>query len=100
MDIQRRTSFVDGIGAGSVLADMWPLVEELIDASRVVSLEAIAMAIRSLVERHDTIAEGAGAAPVAAALADPELAGTVVCIVSGGNLDEDVLEQILKGRVP
>ena len=100
VSIPRRASFVDGIGAGGVLAEMWPLIEELIDGSRVVSLEAVATAIRSLVERHETIAEGAGAVPVAAALGDPELEGTVVCIVSGGNLGGDILEVILKGEMP
>ena len=41
-------------------------------------------AVRLLVERHRVIAEGAGATPVAAALAGVPEARQVVCVVSGG----------------
>ena len=79
---------------------MWPLVRELIDASFVSSPEAIAAAIRLLVERNRVVAEGAGAAPVAAALAGVGVEGKVVCVVSGGNIDADKLATILEGGVP
>jgi threonine dehydratase len=46
------------------------------------------------------IAEGAGAAPVAAALAGRAGAGRIVCVVSGGNLDPHTLAAILEGRTP
>ena len=98
--IDRRRSFVDGIGGNSLLPEMWPLVSELIGGARVVSLRAVASAIRQLVERHHVVAEGAGAASVAGALGDPTLEGTVVCIVSGGNLDAEALEMILRGDTP
>src|SRR5437764_6822009 len=61
-------SFVDGIGGKSVLQEMWPLARKSIDAVVTVSLKEIADAIRLLAERHHLIAEGAGAASVAAAL--------------------------------
>jgi threonine dehydratase len=57
-------------------------------------------AIRLLAERHRVIAEGAGAASVAAALAGVPEAKKVVCIVSGGNLDTAKLCAILEGRMP
>ena len=98
--IERRPSFVDGIGGSSLLAEMWPLVSELLAGSRVVSLDAVAEAVRLLVETQRVVAEGAGAASVAAALADPTLEGTVVCVVSGGNLDASVLAAILQGEMP
>jgi threonine dehydratase len=95
---------VDGIGGKILLPEMWPLVSKLLAGSRVVSLEEIAAAIRLLAERHRVIAEGAGAASVAAALAgvpDARLNGKkVVCIVSGGNLDTAKLCTILEGRMP
>jgi threonine dehydratase len=98
--IEYRPSFVDGIGGKSVLPEMWPLVSELVSGVRVVSLAAVAQAIRRLVERARVVAEGAGAAAVAAALGDPTLEGNVVCVVSGGNIDPEVLATILRGELP
>src|SRR5947208_505761 len=64
--VERRASFVDGIGGRGVLPEMWPLVSTLLDGSLVVSLDEVAAAIRYLVERARVVAEGAGAASVAA----------------------------------
>ncbi|HXO21677.1 MAG TPA: threonine/serine dehydratase [Thermoanaerobaculia bacterium] len=97
-EVEYRPSFVDGIGGKSLLPEMWPIVRRLLDGSRVVSLAEIAAAIRLLAERNRVIAEGAGAAAVAAALASR--GGKVVCIVSGGNIDAAKLATILQGGVP
>jgi threonine dehydratase len=80
-------SFVDGIGSGSVLPDMWPLVSRLLDGSIVVSLADVSAALKLLAERNRVIAEGAGAASLAAALSGQAGSGQVVCIISGGNID-------------
>jgi threonine dehydratase len=56
-----------------------------------------AFAFRSI----HVVAEGAGAASVAAALKHPiEGAKTIACVVSGGNIDLDVLATILRGETP
>ena len=93
-------SFVDGIGGRSVLAEMWPLASTLLDGSVVVSLDAVARAWRLLVERVRVIAEGAGAAAVAAALSGALPEGPVVAVVSGGNLDVRTMIGLLEGRIP
>jgi threonine dehydratase len=98
--IDYRPSFVDGIGGKGVLAEMWPLAQRLLAGSLVVSLDAVAGAIRMLAERARVVAEGAGAAPVAAALSGGAGAGKVVCVVSGGNIDSAKLAIILQGEVP
>jgi threonine dehydratase len=98
--IDYRPSFVDGIGGKGILPEMWPLVRRLLAGSLVVSLEAVAGAIRMLAERNRVVAEGAGAAPVAAALAGRAGRGKVVCVVSGGNIDLATLAVILQGGVP
>ena len=98
--VEYQASFVDGIGGKGVLPEMWPLVQELLQGSLVVSLEQVAQAIRLLAERCRTIAEGAGAASLAAALAHGPAPGPVVCVVSGGNLDVRVLNRILLGEMP
>ena len=94
--IEYEPSFVDGIGSGSVLDEMWPLVTNLIDASLVVSLAEIEAAIKLILERNRVLAEGAGAAGVAAALAGQAGSGKVVCVVSGGNLNLSKLAEIIQ----
>ena len=99
-EVHRIPSFVDGIGASSVLPEMWNLVRPLLEGSLVVSLKEIVSAIRLLVERNRVVAEGAGGSSVAAALAGKAGKGRVVCIVSGGNIDTEGLGKILRGEVP
>lgn len=94
-----RPSFVDGIGGKSVLPEMWPLARKLLAGPRVATLDSVADAVRHLALRHRVIAEGAGATPVAAALAGAAR-GNTVCVVSGGNVDVDVLREILAGHTP
>jgi len=98
--VKRIPSFVDGIGSENVLPEMWDLVNHLLDGSIVVSLQAIAAAIRMLFERNRVVAEGAGAASIAAALTGRAGTRPVVCIVSGGNIDLAKLVEILHGNVP
>ena len=109
--IEYQPSFVDGIGGRSMLKEMWPLASTLLAGSCVVSLEEIAAAIRTLVGRVRTVAEGAGGASLAAAMAGraavgargaavPIPEGPIVCVISGGNLDPAKLAIILEGRVP
>ena len=98
--VERKPSFVDGIGASSVLPEMWRLVKDLVDGCIVVSLAEIAAAVRLLVERARIVAEGAGAASVAAALSGKAGGGRVVCVVSGGNLSTAALLRILSGDIP
>ncbi len=110
-----KASFVDGAGGQSVFPRMWERMRPLIDDSLVVSLEETRRAMRVIAEKARVIAEGAGAMPLAAvlsgkvrlegrALSRPHLLrkrgrhsgrpssrrrvdGTIVCIVSGGNVD-------------
>jgi threonine dehydratase len=96
--IERRPSFVDGIGSNSVLAEMWPLVKELIDDVIVVTITEAEDALRELAFRCHMIAEGAGAVALAAAMS-PQCRGTnVAAVISGGNIDTAKLCQILTGN--
>jgi threonine dehydratase len=98
--VEYHPSFVDGIGGKSLLPEMWPLASSLLAGASVVSLEAVAAAVRLLAERHRVIAEGAGGTSLAVALAGVPEARKVVCVISGGNLDAAKLCAILDGRVP
>ena len=79
---------------------MWERARELVDGAFAVPLDEVAAAVRLLAERARVVAEGAGALSVAAALAGRAGDGRVVCIVSGGNVDADVLAAILGGETP
>jgi threonine dehydratase len=95
--VERTPSFVDGIGGRGVLEEMWPIVSGLVNGALVATLAETRAAIRLLVERTRVVAEGAGAVPVAAALSGRAGAGTIVCVVSGGNIDTKTLIDILSG---
>lgn len=98
-EINRTPSFVDGIGGKSVLPEMWERARTLL-LPIIVSLPEIAAAIRLLIERNRIVAEGGGAASVAAATTGKAGAGKIVCIVSGGNIDSSKLAKILAGGIP
>jgi threonine dehydratase len=93
--IERTPSYVDGIGGTGVLPEMWPLVRKLLAGSEVVTLVEIRRAIRELMERMHVLAEGAGAASVAAARSGRVEGRVICCIVSGGNIDSKIVAEIL-----
>ena len=99
-EIAHTRTFVDGIGGPRVFPEMFALARELLAGSLVSSLEEVAAAVRLLAERARIVAEGAGAASVAAALAGRAGPGRIVCVVSGGNIDAAALATILSGGVP
>jgi threonine dehydratase len=95
MEITPAPSWIDGMGGRSVFPAMWPLAQQLLQRPLVVSVDQVAAAVKLIAERTRVIAEGAGAAPLAAALAHPIEGRRVVCIVSGGNIDFARLLKIL-----
>jgi len=101
VSVDRTPTFVDGIGGSSVLEEMWPLASGLLDGALVQSLGDVCSAIRLLALHARVIAEGAaGAAVSAARSAVASEGGRVVAVVSGGNIDLDVLTTILEGDIP
>lgn len=99
VEVEHRPSFISGIGATSVLPEMWPLLQQLLDGSIVTSLESVADAIRVLFESNRVVAEAAGATALAAALS-LTANGPVVCVITGGNIDKAHMIEILQGKVP
>jgi threonine dehydratase len=100
VEVEARRSFVDGMGGPRTFPEMFELVRQLVASSIVLSVDEIARAVRLLVERNRIVAEGAGAAPVAAALTGRAGRGKIACVVSGGNIDSAVLSTILGGKTP
>ncbi len=100
VECPRTPTFVDGIGARTMLAEMWPPARRLLAGSLVVSLGEVAAGIRTMVEHAAVVGEGAAGASVAAGLKGLGGKGRVVCVVSGGNIDPAVLATILGGGMP
>jgi threonine dehydratase len=75
-------------------------VQSLLAGTIVVSVAQVAAAVKLLAERSRVVAEGAGGATVAAALAGSLEGKRTVCIISGGNIDLDKLVTILRGEIP
>jgi threonine dehydratase len=93
-------SFIDGMGSAIVLDEMWPLIQQTVDGAVLAKFDEIAAAIRLLAAKHHVIAEGAGAASLAAALSGRAGGGNIVCVISGGNIDASRLIPILEGKTP
>ena len=102
--IQNRRSFIDGIGGPGVFEEMWPMARALITDSLLVDLDDVADSVRYLTSRARSVAEGAGATALAAAIIHtPTLEPRVSragCVISGGNIDAAVLARILAGETP
>jgi threonine dehydratase len=96
-EIEFTPSWVDGAGGRALLPGMWDQARELVDEAVAVPLEEVADAVRLLASRAHVVAEGAGALALAAALRRDD---RCVCVVSGGNIDPDVLARILTGAEP
>ena len=94
-EVNYQSSWVDGIGAKAVFPQMFAQARGLIDGSLVADLASIAEAVKLLITRNHVVAEGAGACPVACALAGGAGSGKIVCIVSGGNINVTQLISIL-----
>lgn len=82
-----QPSFVDGAGGKSVTERMWQRIRPVTDGAITVSLAQTRDAMRLIAEKSRSVAEGAGALSLAAALTGKAGDGPIVCIVSGGNID-------------
>jgi threonine dehydratase len=100
VDIETKPSFIKSIGGPSLVPQLWPVARELIDGAIAVSLDQVTAAMRLLFAKAKVVAEGAGAASLAAALSSNHATGNVVCVISGGNVDADVYSTVLAGGIP
>lgn len=95
--LERVDTFADGIAVKHPGDNTFAICEKYVDEVVTVSEDEIAAAILSLIENQKLIAEGAGAVGVAAALFGKlPLAGKkVVCLISGGNIDVNILSRVI-----
>ncbi len=90
-------TFADGIAVKHPGDTTFSLVEQYVDDIATVSEDEIATAILAMIEKQKLIAEGAGAVSVAAAMFHklPIQGKKVVCLVSGGNIDVNILSRVI-----
>ena len=73
------------------------LCQQYVDEIVSVTDDEISTAILALIEQHKLIAEGAGAVAVAAAMFNkvPIKGKKVICLISGGNIDVNILSRVI-----
>lgn len=101
--ISSRSSIAEGIAVATVGSLTFPIVQKYVDDIVTVTEEEIANAILLLLEQEKTLVEGAGSVGFAA-LCNQKIQGVsgknVAVIVSGGNIDLNILSKILeRGRL-
>ncbi|MFU8856805.1 MAG: threonine ammonia-lyase [Deferrisomatales bacterium] len=99
MDVTPARSIADGILVSRVGTVTYPVLASSVAEVLQVAEDRIAMAIVQLLEKKKVLAEGAGAAALAALLAAPpdRVRGKrIAVVVSGGNVDLNVLDRILE----
>ena len=90
-------TFADGIAVKTPGDMTYAMTRQYVDEVVTVSEDEIAAAILALIEKQKLIAEGAGAVAVAAAMFGklPIAGKNVVCVVSGGNIDVNILSRVI-----
>jgi threonine dehydratase len=98
VQIAHSDTLADGIATKRIGDLTFPIIERYVDELVSVGEDEIAAAILLLLEREKTVAEGAGAVPIAALLSgvlSVEPGSIVVAVLSGGNIDINMISRII-----
>ncbi len=94
--VAKASTFADGIAVRTPGENTFEIVNNTVDEMITVSDDEIATAILTLMERQKLVCEGAGAASVAAVIFDKIPAqGETCCVLSGGNIDVNILNRVI-----
>ena len=95
--LSESETIADGIDVKKPGSQTYALMEQYLEAVVTVTDDEIADAILELMEESHLMVEGAGAASYAAVMSGKiPCDGTIVCILSGGNLDISLLDKVVK----
>ena len=97
IELPSVSTFADGTAVKLPGENTFRICEQYVDEVVTVSEDEIAGAVLSLIEKQKLIAEGAGALSVAAAMFNklPIKGKKTVCLVSGGNIDVNILSRVI-----
>lgn len=95
--VNRIPSFVDAIGTPEVLPAVFELLSPIIRGALAVELNDIKQAMYDLLINNKLLCEGGAACSVAATrlVAEWSHHRKIVCLLTGGNLSKDILQQAL-----
>lgn len=95
--LESVSTFADGIAVKSPGENTFNIISNYVDDIVCVSEDEIAAAILELIEKQKLIAEGAGAVSVAAEMFHklPVEGKKTVCVISGGNIDVNILSRVI-----
>ena len=95
--LEKVSTFADGIAVKNPGELTYEICRQYVDDIVTVSEDETAAAILALIEKQKLIAEGAGAVAVAAAMFNklPIQGKKTVCLVSGGNIDVNILSRVI-----
>jgi len=98
VEVKVKPTLADGIAIRRVGEVTFPIIQREVDEIITVNEEEIASAILMLMERKRVVAEGAGAAPLAALLSRrlKIKSKRMVLVISGGNIDVNLLDRIIE----
>jgi len=98
VEVEVKPTLADGIAIQRVGEITFPMIEKGVDQIVTVDEDEIASAILLLMERKRIVAEGAGAAPLAALLSKRLKTRwkKIVLVISGGNIDFHLLDRIIE----
>jgi len=90
-------TLADGIAVKEPGDLTYDICSKYVDGIVTVSDDEISAAILAMMEQHKLISEGAGAVSVAAAMFNkiPLEGKNVICVVSGGNIDVNILNRVI-----
>lgn len=98
VELDTVDTIADGIATRRIGSKPFQVIQKRVDEVVTVPDSEIAMAITLLLERSKVVAEGAGATALAAVLGNAfeyEAGETIVPLLSGGNIDPNVLTTVL-----
>lgn len=97
VSIPPPTTLADGLRAQTPGRITWPIVQRLVDDLVTVTDDEIRETMRFMLTRMKMLVEPSGAVAAAAVLSHklPQDLGRTGIIISGGNVDSDVLKQVL-----
>ena len=92
------STIADGISVKEPGVNTFDICSKNADDIVTVTDDEVSSAILTLIEQHKLIAEGAGAVSVAAAMFNkvPIEGKNTICLVSGGNIDVNILDRVIK----
>ena len=95
--LDKVQTIADGIAVKAPGDLTYQICKDYVDEIVTVNEDEIAAAILTLMEKQKMVSEGAGAVSLAAVLFDklPVKGKKVVCVISGGNIDVNVLKRII-----